>query len=134
MFGTLRIKKSSNRRISKRGIIDECCNGAAGCSWEEYAEYCPANRRNRNQYLSYKLIPSKQRRPHIFISFLIQRWLIRYALYSSNPISPNPTQPFFDQLPRKILISRFAEQNYYHDPKIIYKFHLADKENITCFC
>ena len=40
----LRIPK---RRAIKRGIIDECCHGAAGCSWEEYAEYCPANRRMR---------------------------------------------------------------------------------------
>ncbi|CAG2165757.1 unnamed protein product [Oppiella nova] len=45
MFGIFRFKKSNNKRIRKRGIIDECCNGSAGCSWEEYAEYCPANGR-----------------------------------------------------------------------------------------
>ncbi|XP_054164647.1 probable insulin-like peptide 7 [Oppia nitens] len=47
MFGILRYKKSNNRRLNKRGIIDECCNGSDGCSWEEYAEYCPANGRLR---------------------------------------------------------------------------------------
>ncbi|XP_015785150.1 probable insulin-like peptide 7 [Tetranychus urticae] len=31
----------------KRGIIDECCHGANGCSWEEYAEYCTHNNRIR---------------------------------------------------------------------------------------
>ncbi|XP_053209902.1 probable insulin-like peptide 7 [Panonychus citri] len=36
---------SSVRR--KRGIIDECCHGANGCSWEEYAEYCTHNNRIR---------------------------------------------------------------------------------------
>ncbi|RWS15321.1 putative insulin-like peptide 7 [Dinothrombium tinctorium] len=31
----------------KRGIIDECCHGPDGCSWEEYAEYCTHNNRVR---------------------------------------------------------------------------------------
>lgn len=31
----------------KRGISDECCHGHDGCSWEEYAEYCPLNVRIR---------------------------------------------------------------------------------------
>lgn len=42
--------RNRNRRSGhpqKRGILDECCHGPAGCSWEEYAEYCPANRRIR---------------------------------------------------------------------------------------
>jgi hypothetical protein len=47
MFGILRFKKANRRRQYKRGIIDECCQADAGCSWEEYAEYCPANRRIR---------------------------------------------------------------------------------------
>lgn len=39
-------KRTSGLR-RKRGISDECCSGADGCSWEEYAEYCPANVRVR---------------------------------------------------------------------------------------
>ncbi|XP_035222632.1 probable insulin-like peptide 7 isoform X2 [Stegodyphus dumicola] len=44
-----RLKKSRpHHTLVKRGIIDECCHGSAGCSWEEYAEYCPANSRMRS--------------------------------------------------------------------------------------
>lgn len=40
-------KRSSRLERAKRGISDECCSGTDGCSWEEYAEYCPANVRIR---------------------------------------------------------------------------------------
>lgn len=40
-------KRSSRIERDKRGISDECCSGTDGCSWEEYAEYCPANVRVR---------------------------------------------------------------------------------------
>ncbi|XP_037938683.1 probable insulin-like peptide 7 [Teleopsis dalmanni] len=37
------------RRIEKdQSITNECCT-KAGCTWEEYAEYCPTNKR-RNHY------------------------------------------------------------------------------------
>ena len=32
------------RRGGGRGITHECCT-RAGCTWEEYAEYCPSNKR-----------------------------------------------------------------------------------------
>lgn len=32
------------RKREEKSITDECCS-AAGCTWEEYAEYCPAHRR-----------------------------------------------------------------------------------------
>ncbi|CAG7830054.1 unnamed protein product [Allacma fusca] len=34
------------RKREEKSITDECC-GSAGCTWEEYAEYCPAHRRLR---------------------------------------------------------------------------------------
>ncbi|XP_074594980.1 insulin-like peptide 7 [Brevipalpus obovatus] len=39
--------QSLGSRRKKRGIIDECCHGTNGCSWEEYAEYCTHNNRMR---------------------------------------------------------------------------------------
>ncbi|TMW45227.1 hypothetical protein DOY81_009691 [Sarcophaga bullata] len=36
------------RRSSGHSITTECCT-KAGCTWEEYAEYCPSNKR-RNHY------------------------------------------------------------------------------------
>ncbi|XP_023237654.1 probable insulin-like peptide 7 isoform X1 [Centruroides sculpturatus] len=50
-FGT---KKRSRRQKQKRqasGIIEECCEKPMGCSWEEYAEYCPGHNRRRNSNL-----------------------------------------------------------------------------------
>ncbi|KAJ6225226.1 hypothetical protein RDWZM_003771 [Blomia tropicalis] len=44
---TITMKRSSGIGRTKRGISDECCSGPDGCSWEEYAEYCPANVRVR---------------------------------------------------------------------------------------
>lgn len=38
-------KRSGSR--AKRGIMDECCQGPVGCSWEEYAEYCQHHSRVR---------------------------------------------------------------------------------------
>ncbi|XP_055371592.1 probable insulin-like peptide 7 [Condylostylus longicornis] len=39
-----RLKKAGN----EKGITAECCT-RVGCTWEEYAEYCPSNkRRNHN--------------------------------------------------------------------------------------
>lgn len=32
------------RRNGGKGITNECCT-RAGCTWEEYAEYCPSNKR-----------------------------------------------------------------------------------------
>lgn len=32
------------RRNGAKGITNECCT-RAGCTWEEYAEYCPSNKR-----------------------------------------------------------------------------------------
>ncbi|XP_021954161.1 probable insulin-like peptide 7 [Folsomia candida] len=34
------------RKRENKSITDECCN-TSGCTWEEYAEYCPAHRRVR---------------------------------------------------------------------------------------
>ncbi|XP_054718641.1 probable insulin-like peptide 7 [Uloborus diversus] len=42
-----RRKRGLNHALIKRGIMDECCHANDGCSWEEYAEYCPANSRLR---------------------------------------------------------------------------------------
>lgn len=39
---------STGSQRYKRGITEECCGGQDGCSWEEYAEYCPANVRSRS--------------------------------------------------------------------------------------
>lgn len=39
-------KRSSRIERSKRGISDECC-ADTGCTFEEYAEYCPTNIRIR---------------------------------------------------------------------------------------
>ncbi|EDW30013.1 GL15948 [Drosophila persimilis] len=36
------------RRSNAPSITNECCT-KAGCTWEEYAEYCPSNKR-RNHY------------------------------------------------------------------------------------
>ncbi|XP_030380840.1 probable insulin-like peptide 7 [Scaptodrosophila lebanonensis] len=36
------------RRADAPSITNECCT-KAGCTWEEYAEYCPSNKR-RNHY------------------------------------------------------------------------------------
>ncbi|XP_060524822.1 probable insulin-like peptide 7 [Cylas formicarius] len=38
----LRFKRGINRRSSS--ITNECCK-SSGCTWEEYAEYCPTNKR-----------------------------------------------------------------------------------------
>lgn len=43
-----RRKSLRRQRLGVRGIMDECCDVQAGCSWEEYAEYCPTSRRIRN--------------------------------------------------------------------------------------
>nr|BBI47311.1 insulin-like peptide 4 [Gnatocerus cornutus] len=43
----LRFKRGLNRR-SGSSITAECCK-SSGCTWEEYAEYCPTNKR----YTSY---------------------------------------------------------------------------------
>ncbi|KAH8304863.1 hypothetical protein KR044_009179 [Drosophila immigrans] len=37
-----------SRRSDAPSITNECCT-RAGCTWEEYAEYCPSNKR-RNHY------------------------------------------------------------------------------------
>ncbi|TDG38965.1 hypothetical protein AWZ03_014614 [Drosophila navojoa] len=37
-----------SRRSDAPSITNECCT-KAGCTWEEYAEYCPSNKR-RNHY------------------------------------------------------------------------------------
>ncbi|GBM28264.1 putative insulin-like peptide 7 [Araneus ventricosus] len=47
-LGRRRKRSAAHHALVKRGIIDECCHGSAGCSWEEYAEYCPANSRVRS--------------------------------------------------------------------------------------
>ncbi|KAJ3666452.1 hypothetical protein Zmor_001894 [Zophobas morio] len=43
----LRFKRGLNRRAGS-SITSECCK-SSGCTWEEYAEYCPTNKR----YTSY---------------------------------------------------------------------------------
>ncbi|XP_018562495.1 probable insulin-like peptide 7 [Anoplophora glabripennis] len=43
----LRFRRNINRR-SGSSITNECCK-SSGCTWEEYAEYCPTNKR----YTSY---------------------------------------------------------------------------------
>ncbi|XP_023016976.1 insulin-like peptide 7 [Leptinotarsa decemlineata] len=43
----LRFRRSIDRR-SGSSITNECCK-STGCTWEEYAEYCPTNKR----YTSY---------------------------------------------------------------------------------
>ncbi|KDR22481.1 probable insulin-like peptide 7 isoform X2 [Zootermopsis nevadensis] len=40
-------RRQQRRRGSGASITDECCLNTAGCTWEEYAEYCPANKRLR---------------------------------------------------------------------------------------
>ncbi|KAL3279470.1 hypothetical protein HHI36_016980 [Cryptolaemus montrouzieri] len=42
----LRSRRTINRRTGS--ITSECCK-SSGCTWEEYAEYCPTNKR----YTSY---------------------------------------------------------------------------------
>lgn len=37
-----------SRRSDAPSITNECCT-KTGCTWEEYAEYCPSNKR-RNHY------------------------------------------------------------------------------------
>lgn len=37
-------KMLRTRRNGGKGITNECCT-RAGCTWEEYAEYCPNNKR-----------------------------------------------------------------------------------------
>ncbi|KAH8031736.1 hypothetical protein MRX96_027863 [Rhipicephalus microplus] len=44
-----RRKSWRRQRLGGRGIMDECCDVQTGCSWEEYAEYCPTSRRIRNR-------------------------------------------------------------------------------------
>ncbi|KAJ8950485.1 hypothetical protein NQ314_007872 [Rhamnusium bicolor] len=39
----LRFRRNVNRR-SGSSITNECCK-SSGCTWEEYAEYCPTNKR-----------------------------------------------------------------------------------------
>lgn len=39
--------RGNRGRREKRGIMDECCHGSTGCSWEEYAEYCQHHSRVR---------------------------------------------------------------------------------------
>lgn len=36
--------RRSRRRINDGSITSECCT-RVGCTWEEYAEYCPTNKR-----------------------------------------------------------------------------------------
>lgn len=36
------------RRNGGKGITSECCT-RSGCTWEEYAEYCPSNKRRHNK-------------------------------------------------------------------------------------
>nr|CAD7459904.1 unnamed protein product [Timema tahoe] len=44
----LRSRRDRKRRSAAGGsITDECCQAKGGCTWEEYAEYCPANKRLR---------------------------------------------------------------------------------------
>nr|CAD7575458.1 unnamed protein product [Timema californicum] len=44
----LRSRRDRKRRSAAGGsITDECCQASGGCTWEEYAEYCPANKRLR---------------------------------------------------------------------------------------
>ncbi|PSN45470.1 putative insulin-like peptide 7 [Blattella germanica] len=43
----LRNRRGRRRRSAEPSITDECCHNSAGCTWEEYAEYCPANKRLR---------------------------------------------------------------------------------------
>ncbi|CAD7090992.1 unnamed protein product [Hermetia illucens] len=40
--------RRSRARSSRVSITNECCT-RVGCTWEEYAEYCPSNKR-RNHY------------------------------------------------------------------------------------
>uniref|UniRef100_A0A1A9UQE7 Insulin-like domain-containing protein n=1 Tax=Glossina austeni TaxID=7395 RepID=A0A1A9UQE7_GLOAU len=40
--------KQRTRRSNIPSITNECCT-KVGCTWEEYAEYCPSNKR-RNHY------------------------------------------------------------------------------------
>lgn len=49
LTGKLSKRRATQHNIRTRSIIDECCDTEVGCSWEEYAEYCPANRRMRNR-------------------------------------------------------------------------------------
>nr|QDB63967.1 insulin-like peptide 5 [Ixodes scapularis] len=49
LTGKLSKRRVTQHNIRTRSIIDECCDTEVGCSWEEYAEYCPANRRMRNR-------------------------------------------------------------------------------------
>lgn len=42
-LGFLRPRRGSSRRSSS-SITSECCS-PIGCTWEEYAEYCPTNKR-----------------------------------------------------------------------------------------
>lgn len=44
-FGALLRTKRKMKRLSNFGsIMAECCTHT-GCTWEEYAEYCPSNKR-----------------------------------------------------------------------------------------
>ncbi|XP_069696077.1 probable insulin-like peptide 7 [Periplaneta americana] len=43
----LRDRRRQRRRGPGSSITEECCHNTAGCTWEEYAEYCPANKRLR---------------------------------------------------------------------------------------
>ncbi|XP_023702681.1 probable insulin-like peptide 7 [Cryptotermes secundus] len=43
----LRDRRLQRRRGPSPSITEECCLNRAGCTWEEYAEYCPANKRLR---------------------------------------------------------------------------------------
>ncbi|CAL8120380.1 unnamed protein product [Orchesella dallaii] len=38
----------ARRKREDKSITDECCS-VAGCTWEEYAEYCPAHRRQQSR-------------------------------------------------------------------------------------
>lgn len=40
----LRTRRSRRRSSSDGSITSECCT-QVGCTWEEYAEYCPSNKR-----------------------------------------------------------------------------------------
>uniref|UniRef100_A0A8D8F951 Probable insulin-like peptide 7 n=1 Tax=Culex pipiens TaxID=7175 RepID=A0A8D8F951_CULPI len=40
----LRTRRTGSKRRSGGSITQECCT-RVGCTWEEYAEYCPSNKR-----------------------------------------------------------------------------------------
>lgn len=45
----LRVRRGTNRRGGS-SITTECCS-SSGCTWEEYAEYCPTNKRHITKFI-----------------------------------------------------------------------------------